>query len=539
MTVVYVGDVDRGAADGTSRANCRSWLDLNTAIQTAAGGSSPHAVLMRAEDTYLWNTSGQAATIASGGSSYADRVEVLGVDLAENPAYARIYSDRSDPYVPPPPPNSDVWAPAGDGDTGLIIWNLAGGAENLRFHHLAFARTNSAIRVQDPISNVDLDHIICRNVRRLWEMGGDAEWQGSASQHINVHHILAHGFSKQFFQVLRGAYMDFYDILLDGELQMYDGIASGVDLVGNAAGEASHHITHRLMSVRNCVNPGYIATPQTYQFAVSGGIPSGGTFTWSCNGETTAAVAFDAAKGTIKAAIAAAFSWCIEEDIFITGTDLPTGPLTIEFGWNTLDSGPPAAVTINPAGLTGGSYALSETQAWAALQPDYWQGDGFTSEEHDYAIRYQNCEAITMGDGGWDLKSASTDLSYCKSIDCKRSVRNHPSLGDRADDAVVVSHHISVDPQLRVYGAGTPLAGTPGTGSQNHFQTNGRMKVIEPHVIDTMTAYKDDSIVFNADDTDARIAVIGGFVERSTGSTLDDGPAGSVRDLIDVTDSPS
>ncbi|MBT2132803.1 hypothetical protein KK137_00520 [Croceibacterium sp. LX-88] len=53
----------------------------------------------------------------------------------------------------------------------------------------------------------------------------------------------------------------------------------------------------------------------------------------------------------------------------------------------------------------------------------YWNGDGFTDERGNSAIRYLDCQATGCTDGGFDLKSASVKLERCKAEGNKRNFR--------------------------------------------------------------------------------------------------------------------
>lgn len=53
----------------------------------------------------------------------------------------------------------------------------------------------------------------------------------------------------------------------------------------------------------------------------------------------------------------------------------------------------------------------------------YWNGDGFTDERGNSAIRYLNCTASNNTDGGFDLKSAGVYLNGCIARSNKRNFR--------------------------------------------------------------------------------------------------------------------
>lgn len=53
----------------------------------------------------------------------------------------------------------------------------------------------------------------------------------------------------------------------------------------------------------------------------------------------------------------------------------------------------------------------------------YWNGDGFADERDCFDIRYEDCEASGMTDGGFDLKSENVVLLRCKSSGNKKNYR--------------------------------------------------------------------------------------------------------------------
>lgn len=53
----------------------------------------------------------------------------------------------------------------------------------------------------------------------------------------------------------------------------------------------------------------------------------------------------------------------------------------------------------------------------------YWNGDGFSDERGNFAIRYLSCMATGCSDGGFDLKSADVHLEKCVARRNKRNFR--------------------------------------------------------------------------------------------------------------------
>jgi hypothetical protein len=64
---------------------------------------------------------------------------------------------------------------------------------------------------------------------------------------------------------------------------------------------------------------------------------------------------------------------------------------------------------------------MENFQQWRA--GDYWNGDGFSDEEQNSAIRYEVCEARGSTDGGFDCKSRDVVFENCIAEDNKRNFR--------------------------------------------------------------------------------------------------------------------
>jgi hypothetical protein len=115
------------------------------------------------------------------------------------------------------------------------------------------------------------------------------------------------------------------------------------------------------------------------------GSPSGGTFTMTLGGLTTAPIAYNANAATVEAALELLDSI---DDVTVTGGPLPGSAVVIEFE-GTQSNTAISAMTLNPASLTGGSIsmAVAETTPGEAGY-DEWQylhgnGSAQYSEEHN------------------------------------------------------------------------------------------------------------------------------------------------------------
>lgn len=95
----------------------------------------------------------------------------------------------------------------------------------------------------------------------------------------------------------------------------------------------------------------YAGQASEVQTATVTGVPTGGTFTLTLNGETTAGIAYNAAASAVQSALEALPSLSAG-DVTVTGS--AGGPYTITFG-GRLAGQNVAAITASGAGLTGGT----------------------------------------------------------------------------------------------------------------------------------------------------------------------------------------
>lgn len=95
----------------------------------------------------------------------------------------------------------------------------------------------------------------------------------------------------------------------------------------------------------------YAGAGSETQTATVTGTPTGGTFTLTLDGETTAAIAYNATAATVKAALEA-LSNVTAGDVTVTGS--AGGPYTIAFGGRFTGQNIPT-MTASGASLTGGS----------------------------------------------------------------------------------------------------------------------------------------------------------------------------------------
>jgi hypothetical protein len=101
------------------------------------------------------------------------------------------------------------------------------------------------------------------------------------------------------------------------------------------------------------------------------GSPTGGTFTLTYAGQTTAAIAYNAAASAVQSALVA-LSNIASGDVAVTGSS--GGPYTVTFGGALADRNV-AQMTASGAGLTGGSSpSVSVTTATAGVTGHYPNG---------------------------------------------------------------------------------------------------------------------------------------------------------------------
>lgn len=79
------------------------------------------------------------------------------------------------------------------------------------------------------------------------------------------------------------------------------------------------------------------------------------------------------------------------------------------------------ALDDNANAITYRRVVMENFQQWRS--GDYWNGDGFSDEEHNSAIRYEACEARGSTDGGFDSKSRDVVFENCVAEDNKRNFR--------------------------------------------------------------------------------------------------------------------
>ena len=101
-------------------------------------------------------------------------------------------------------------------------------------------------------------------------------------------------------------------------------------------------------------------TNETQTLSITGGAPTTGTFKLTLNGQTTAAIAYNATAADIQAALEA-LSGIEVGDVSVSGSDLPAGEITVEFTGN-LAGIDIAKMTVSDDGsMDAGVVSMTET----------------------------------------------------------------------------------------------------------------------------------------------------------------------------------
>lgn len=144
-------------------------------------------------------------------------------------------------------------------------------------------------------------------------------------------------------------------------------IATNVDLVSSL--ECSPSTTQ--------IRVGVLPTDEVQVLSLPNA-PTGGTFTLTYSGQTTAAIAYNASAATVQSALEALSNIAVG-DVACTGGSLPGTPVTITFG-STLGDQDVALITGNGGSLTGGS---SNVTSFTTVQ-----GGTVTVPQRDISFRY-------------------------------------------------------------------------------------------------------------------------------------------------------
>lgn len=145
------------------------------------------------------------------------------------------------------------------------------------------------------------------------------------------------------------------------------------------------------------------------------GAATAGTIAITFDGETTAAIAFNATAATVQTALEA-LSNVNPGDIAVTGGPLP-GAITLTFGgrYAGVDV---AQVTVTPTGLTGGTVAVATTTAGgsASAGRDVFEGFIFTDQPvvgaGDFAVPlldHGRVKVAKVPQSGFTAPSAAND----------------------------------------------------------------------------------------------------------------------------------
>lgn len=182
------------------------------------------------------------------------------------------------------------------------------------------------------------------------------------------------------------------------------------------------------------------------------GTPSGGTFTLTYDGQTTAAIAYNADAATVDAALEA-LSNIGAGDVTCTGGSLPGTPITITFGGALANTNVPL-ITATVSSLTGGSISAAIStvtpgvEALATGLLNYWKLDESSGTRYDSvgtndqlekngtvssaAGKISNCAKNGVSDSTYLLMDASSsggsDATF--SVCCWFKLTAIPGVGD-------------------------------------------------------------------------------------------------------------
>jgi hypothetical protein len=126
------------------------------------------------------------------------------------------------------------------------------------------------------------------------------------------------------------------------------GPALGLDAVATSAGGT-------VTLAGNAFNPTTsFRTISAVRELVLNGVPTGGTFTLTFNGQTTSAIAYNASAATIQAALVALNNIAPADIASVSGSTLNAGPIVVTFATSFANRNL-AELYVNNAGLTGGT----------------------------------------------------------------------------------------------------------------------------------------------------------------------------------------
>lgn len=137
---------------------------------------------------------------------------------------------------------------------------------------------------------------------------------------------------------------------------------------------------------------------------VSLGAPSAGTFTLTYKGQTTAGIAYNATSAAVQTALQG-LATIGASNVNVTGS--AGGPYTVQFV-GTLASDP-TAMTGNGTGLTGGTFVVTQAQAYNTFQHDmavkFNKPTAFADDQGVFAIEW---EADLVEDPTWGKSQVFT-----------------------------------------------------------------------------------------------------------------------------------
>lgn len=154
-----------------------------------------------------------------------------------------------------------------------------------------------------------------------------------------------------------------------------------------------------------------IATNEVQSLSISG-TPTGGTFTLTFNGQTTAAIAYNAAASAVQSALRA-LSNIGSTGVVCSGGALPGTAVTITFQ-GTLANTNVAQITASSAGLTGGTSPTASISTTTQGGPTSYictrkDGGNWTQLTGSYPITYDTSAWVTFTQGAQLTASDTSD----------------------------------------------------------------------------------------------------------------------------------
>ena len=218
---IFVAPSSQGSGDGTSFANAYGLTSLNTVIGQAR--TSGKQVLLAAHlGTYGTYSSSPVVTLSTGGVA-GTPVIIRGANAAGEEASISIVGNRAADA-------SGQWTVGGT--PGPQIIKFIAGADYLVFRNIDFTNCgNGCFYFTAPFSDIVLDTIVARNVRRFIENTFSSPATSATGNALRVRNVLVEGFSKGGLRLQYGTNnYSLENVVCDSLFQDGDNFAEAFDL---------------------------------------------------------------------------------------------------------------------------------------------------------------------------------------------------------------------------------------------------------------------------------------------------------------------